>query len=248
MPIPFIPSEFWTVWGYKLYFHGLFAFIGLILGFIIILGTARKQKIHPKIMFIEAFWVLLGAWIGSKLLYYLGPYTSGNCLGAGISNAIGRGFVFYGGLLGAIIAAYAYTTIKNYDFWKHADFWALGAPLGLFFARIGCFLTNDAFGKITQVPWAIQLPDGTTRHPAALYLSFFNLMLFAYLYSRKSEKRFFGHVFLQYLMIYAAGRFIIEFFREYSFLFLGLTFSQWISVIVFVPAAIIYLRKSRGTF
>lgn len=241
--IPYTPMEHWNLWLMKLSPHGFFTVIGMILLFIIVLGTARKQKVHAKIIFAEAFFGFILAWVISKLFFYLGPY--GACCLVGFKQMIGKGFVFYGGLIGGTIAVYAYTKIKRYNFWKHADFWGLGIPLGIFIARIGCFLINDAPGKITSFRFGIQLPDGVTRHPAALYLSFFNLFLFVYLYSRKAHKRFAGYIFLQYLIIYSAGRFVLEFFREYTFYYLGLTFSQWISIIVFAAALTTYMIKSR---
>lgn len=240
--IPYTPTVYWDLWLFKLPVHGFFALLGIILGFIIVLGTARKQKIAAKIVFAEGLWVFIGAWLGSKLLYYLGPYEK--CY-EGVLHVLGYGFVFYGGLIGGLIAVCAYAKIRHYNFWKHADFWSLGIPLGIFIARIGCFMVNDALGKITSFRFAIQLADGALRHPAALYLSLFNLALFAYLYSRKSHRKFTGQIFLQYLLLYSAGRFLLEFLREYSFYYLGLTFSQWVSILVFAAASIAYITKSR---
>lgn len=243
--IPIAPAEFWQVWLVKIPVHGLFALIGLIFGLVIILGIARKQKIHPTIILAEAFWVLAGAWIGSKLLYYLGPYDI--CCRLGLLGMIGRGFVFYGGIIGGIFAGYVYTKSRHYNFWKHLDFWGLGIPLGIFIARLGCFLVNDAPGKITSVAWAVQLPDMTARHPAGLYLSLLNLVLFVYLYSKKSAKKFDGQIFLQYLMLCSAGTFIIEFFRVYTYYFLSLTFSQWLSIAIFISASVFYVVRLRSS-
>lgn len=243
MMIPFTPSVYLDLWLFKLPIHGIFALIGIVLGMLIMLGNARKQKISPAIILAGAFWVFVGAWTLSKLFFYLGPYDA--CFSMGIWDTIRTGFVFYGGLIGGILAGYIYTRIKHYNFWRHADLWAFGIPLGVFIARLGCFLVNDAPGRITDVVWAVKLPDGTIRHPAALYLSLLNLLIFAYIYSAKYSRRFQGQLFLKYLMLYSAGRFFIEFLREYPFYYLGLTFSQWISIALFIISLIIYFIKSR---
>ncbi|PIN85966.1 hypothetical protein COV19_07150 [Candidatus Woesearchaeota archaeon CG10_big_fil_rev_8_21_14_0_10_44_13] len=241
--IPLIPKEMWEFWLIKTPPHSLFAFIGMAVGVLFLIRMGRRQKIHPKIMIIESLWVFAGAWLGSKLLFYIGPYEA--CSSAGILGIFNRGFVFYGGLFGGILLGYVYTRINRYNFWKHLDFWGMAIPLEIFFARIGCFFVNDALGRITGVWWAVKLPDGTARHPVGLYLSFFNIVLFAHLYSGWHNRRFFGQIFLKYLMVYSAGRFMIEFLREYPFNYLGLTFSQWVSIVVFAVSSAIYLVKSR---
>lgn len=240
--IPFTPAKFFDLGFMDFYIHGFMAFVGGLIGFIIYMSMARKQKVGYFIATEEFIWTMFGAWLGSKLIFFLGPYST--CGEIGLAKLLTSGFVFYGGLLGGTLACYIYTKIKHFNFWKHSDYYGIALPIALFLCRIGCTFVNDAPGTITTLPWALALPDGTTRHPAAIYLSLLNLFLFVYLYSTKSDKKFDGQIFLKYLMLYSAGRFLIEFFRVYEFYFYGLTFSQLVSIAIFIPAAIIYLRKS----
>jgi phosphatidylglycerol:prolipoprotein diacylglycerol transferase len=72
--------------------------------------------------------------------------------------------------------------------------------------------------------------------------------LFIYLMWRLSHRRFTGQIILEYLMLYAALRFVIEFYRddERGFVFHGfLSTSQFIGLVAMLGAAILYIYLRR---
>ena len=130
--------------------------------------------------------------------------------------------------------------MKNEKYRKYIDIVSLNIPLFHFFGRIGCFLGGCCFGipcKIgcTYTMGPIEQANGIARFPAQLLEALFNLCLFFllnYLYKKRKMENALLYV---YLIIYAAGRFFIEFLRgdEYRGFLFGLSTSQIISILIF---------------
>jgi phosphatidylglycerol:prolipoprotein diacylglycerol transferase len=75
--------------------------------------------------------------------------------------------------------------------------------------------------------------SGQLRHPSQLYEMFLEgILLFVILWSIRKYKFPTGYLTAFYLIGYGIARFISEFFREpdNGWLFLSLTFGQWLSV------------------
>jgi len=149
--------------------------------------------------------------------------------------------MFYGGLFGGILAGWLYIR-------KWANCRPLISaltplvPLAMAIGRIACFLSNDHLGAATSLPWAIKWPDGTLRHPVALYLILFDLALFGFLIWWRKKEKWPGQVLIVFLIIYGVGRFILDFSRDISAdpHYLSFTTSQWISGAL-VILSVIYL-------
>ena len=117
--------------------------------------------------------------------------------------------------------------------------------LGLAIGRIGCFLRGCCHGVITKVPWALyDLKTGIARQPTQIYSIFFALSLFLFISFLKQKKRFDGFLFLNMTIMYSIFRFFIEFIRTTPKIFLSLTLSQWISILLFIFALIFIFIRS----
>ncbi|HAD47869.1 MAG TPA: prolipoprotein diacylglyceryl transferase, partial [Idiomarina sp.] len=81
------------------------------------------------------------------------------------------GMSFHGGLLGVIVAMFAYAKAKQRPLLQVGDFIAPLVPMGLFFGRLGNFINGELWGRVSDVPWAIVFPSGgpVPRHPSQLY-------------------------------------------------------------------------------
>jgi prolipoprotein diacylglyceryltransferase len=122
-------------------------------------------------------------------------------------------------------------------------------PLTLAIGRIGCFLSNDHLGGLTSLPWAITWPNGTLRHPVALYLILFDLALFGFLLWYRKRAKCPGQIFLIFLIIYGGGRFLLDFTRNVSAdpHYWGLAASQWISIMLLTFVLSYYIiRQSKS--
>ncbi len=128
------------------------------------------------------------------------------------------GMSFHGGLLGVIVAIFLYCRRINTSFLSTLDFVAPLVPLGLCFGRLGNFIGQELWGRVTDSSWGMIFPrdpEQLVRHPSQLYQAFLEgLVLFAivYWFSRKPRPRLaVGSVFL---IFYGIFRFIVEFVRQ----------------------------------
>ncbi len=126
---------------------------------------------------------------------------------------------FHGGLLGVIVAMLWTSRRQNRSFWQTADFVAPLIPFGLGLGRIGNFINDELWGRVTDVPWAVMFPSGgyLPRHPSQLYEAVLEgLVLFFILniYIRKPRPT--GSVAGLFLIGYGVFRFIVEYFREFD--------------------------------
>jgi phosphatidylglycerol---prolipoprotein diacylglyceryl transferase len=115
-----------------------------------------------------AVWVVIGGIVGSKILFILvTPKDFLDALGSGslwkILGALGGGFVFYGGLIGAAFAVWWFCRERKIDFLRFADVIAPTVALGQAFGRLGCFAAGCCWGKpaALHLPWAVRFPGAS---------------------------------------------------------------------------------------
>ena len=176
------------------------------------------------------------------------------------------GLAYYGGFIGASIAAWFLLKADKFPFWKAADMAGMVIPLGLGFGRMGCLMAGCCFGKpadggfalsfpghspASEAHWKAKLLKGPGEaslpvHPTQIYESAASLaisaLLILYLHGRK---RYDGQVFLSFVVLYAAVRFALEFFRDDERgALLGISTSQLIGVALIAGAVALHRRLS----
>lgn len=211
-----------------IYTWGLMVALGFLLASWIFLWQAKKKRIDEKKILGLIFFIFLGAIFGSGFFYILG-----------------RGMTFYGGFLFALALAWLYIKKNNLKFWLIADLAALSVPLGMFLGRLGCFLINDHQGTLTNLAWGISWPDGTTRHPIALYLSLIGLLIFLVLWQLRAKVKKEGQLFLVFLFLQASSRLALDFLRADDPRYLALTISQWITILIILTVLVTLLKRPR---
>ena len=162
------------------------------------------------------------------------------------------GNVFYGGLLGGILAAII--IFKKKSQYKYLlDFVTPAIPLFHFFGRIGCFLAGCCFGIESSFGFTFshsiaEEANGINRFPVQLLEAFFNLLLFFILDFLRRRNIFKQNLIYLYLLFYSVARFFIEFLRgdTYRGFFFIFSTSQIISILIFcfiIPKIYILFRK-----
>ena len=184
----------------------------------------------------------------------------------------GGGLTFYGGFLGATLAAWWLFRRDRFPFWKGVDMGGMMVPIGLGLGRLGCLMVGCCFGSSCQHPWALRFPphspasewqfreklldtplhESLPVHPTQVYESLAALGIAAILILFvQGRKRYDGQVFVAFLAAYAACRFVIEFWRsDDRGGWLSLSTSQWIGLVMLAAALGIHLgrglRRSRS--
>ncbi|MGC8736017.1 MAG: prolipoprotein diacylglyceryl transferase [Dissulfurimicrobium sp.] len=188
-------------------------------------------------------WLAIGVIVGGRLgyvLFYNLPYYLNHPFE--ILATWHGGMSFHGGAAGAMAAGWAYCIRHRINFWLWADRFAVTAPIGLGFGRIGNFINGELYGRPTNVPWAMIFPQGgpIPRHPSQLYEAFLEgILLFIILWPLSKRPWPHGRKLALFLMLYAIVRSVAELFREpdpqLGFVLLGsLTMGQILSIGFFV--------------
>ena len=255
--------ELFRIGSFPINTYGVFLAIAFLCGILITAKLAERDGLPRERVYDLCLWMLLASLIGSKvLMLFTEPEYRENPLGLLSLDFLRSGGVFYGGLIGAILAGYFLMKRYKLPFWKTADACAPGIAVGNFFGRQGCFAAGCCWGKPTSLPWGVQfselgheitgVPIDQHLHPTQLYESFAMLLVFFFLLWLHKRKRFSGQVVLVYGLLYAVIRFAVEFVRDDPrgdilglTTLTGLSTSQMISLIIGVIALILLIARSR---
>ncbi len=195
--------------------------------------------------------LVLSAVVGGKVFFFFeSPGYYLKHLGEMFS---GSGFVFYGSLLFCIPAMLYFFKKNNLPVWGMLDIMGMVTCIVHGFGRIGCFNAGCCYGTHTDFFLGVvyseekcQAPLGESLHPVQLYESGFIFLLLGALWILRNRKQFAGQLFLLYLMAYAAGRSVLELFRgdeARGYVLPGwVSHSQFISLLVIIISAVVYLR------
>jgi phosphatidylglycerol:prolipoprotein diacylglycerol transferase len=203
----------------------LLTLAGYLVGAAVFLLEARRRGWRMERMGWVAVWALVGGVLGARLaewglhgearrrdpLLLLDPTAGGRTVLGGLA----------GGYL-AVVAGRRRLGIRH----RTGDAFALALPAGEAIGRLGCFLNGCCYGRATDLPWAVW-QHGAFRHPAQLYSAAFCLALFALVWSLRRRPWPEGRLFSLYLALYAAGRFLLEFWRQPPPAAGALTLAQW---------------------
>lgn len=246
--------------------YGILATIGILLLLFLSMKAAKRFKIDTNNILVTLLIAGIGAVIGGHLLYALTNFdkiiivfsnldkiTSIN-MWFDILGTIFGGQVFYGGLIGAIIAAYIYLKKTKKDIDLYAYIITPFIPLFHGFGRIGCFLAGCCFGiphehGITFHDSTIPMANDVPRLPIQLIESACNFILFGILLFLQRKGKCKNILLFIYLASYSVIRFIDEFFRGDTYRgFIGpVSTSQFISILLFVFSIVMIIIKTRKT-
>lgn len=191
------------------------------------------------------FWVALTGILGARIFYIFLNLDFFLQLPSELFQIQHGGLAWQGGLILGFTAALIYLKRKRLPVLKFLDLASPYAALGQAIGRTGCFLNGCCYGQ--PVSWGPYFPEHNAHlHPTQIYESIGLVVVWFVLrkFNRTDHRQ--GSILISYLMLAAALRFIVQFFRyDYDPIFLGLGLFQWICVAVFVTAAFFfrYLKK-----
>ncbi len=226
--------------------------LGMLLGAIVAVRYAPKMDIDPGDALDTFLFVALGGILGGRLLHLLvhaGHYWDA-CFHPTRSNplfqdaapgqaqcfawlGLSGGTIWYGGVLGAMLAGLAVARYKKISFWNLTDLAFPSVALGHVFGRLGCFFAGCCYGKPSSSFWGVAFPGGSLASamhnsqgwieglhahslpvvPTQLLEAVFNLGLAIFLLFLRGKRRFVGQITALYFLIYATGRGLLEFLR-----------------------------------
>lgn len=235
----------------KIHWYGLM----YVLGFVAVWWFGSRRVKQPDsgwtetqlsdVIFYGVFGILLGGRLGYVLFYNL-PFYLDHPLD--IFKIWQGGMAFHGALLGAIVAVWWVARKYHKPFLAITDFVAPWAPIGLGLGRIGNFINQELWGRVTDLPWGMVFRNAgeLPRHPSQLYQAALEgvvLFVILWLYTRKPRPV--GAVSGLFLMCYGLFRILVEFARQpdaqLGFVLGPFTMGQLLSVpMILAGAAIAY--------
>lgn len=133
----------------------------------------------------------------------------------------GSGFVFYGSFLFAVPTMLWFFKKNKLPVYQMLDIMAIVTCLVHMFGRVGCFMAGCCHGKPTTSWFGVTFTDpacqaeplNTPLYPTQLMEAGFILLVMISLLAIWHRKQFHGQLFMLYLLLYALGRFVLEYFR-----------------------------------
>lgn len=205
---------------------------------------------------------LIGGIVGARLYYVLFKLDYYTANPVKIFEVWEGGLAIYGGIIGALLAAFLVARWRKIKFGPVLDLAALGFLIGQGIGRWANFINVEAFGSNTNLPWGMSgstissyLTQHTAElssygvtvdpsmpvHPTFLYESLWCLLGFLLLHLYFKRRKFDGEIFLFYSAWYGLGRFVIEGLRTDSLMLGKIRISQLLAGVIVVAAAVVWL-------
>jgi len=247
-----------TIGSLSIRWYGIMIAVAVVSLLVIMLREAKRLGITRDIYSIFLCGVIGGV-IGGRLGYVIYDWQH---FVANPREIIGfAGLAQSGMIIGIIVAALIYMGVTRMRFstlLSLGDVLAVGAPLGLAIARIGCTINGCCHGQrspfqffplaVTYSPRDTIAPEywGVPLYPTQIYHLLWGLIVFAIVWRFRGKFKPEGGLFFFFLCIFAVGDFSLRFLRHGEPWLWGLRQSQFIDLAIlaiFLPWLIIRLRQ-----
>ena len=242
-----------TILGFDLHFYGLLIALGVGLAVLLACRRERALGLEKDTALNIALICVPVALVCARLYYVAFSWDYYGAHPSEILNIRQGGMAVYGGVIGGVLAGYAYCRAKKLSFGKCLDLAAPSIALGQAIGRWGNFLNMEAYGAPVQsaalqfFPMAVQI-DGAWHYAAFFYESLWCALIVAFILIAE-RRRFFentGDIFLSYIFLYGIERAVVEGLRTDSLMLGPVRVSQALSLLA-VLAVCLLLTKRRGS-
>ena len=246
---------------------GLAVLAAFVVAQIVAQHELKRRGYNPEPVGDMIFAAVLGSLVGAKLYFV--------ALTGDIDTLFSRGgFVFWGGLIGGILAVTILVMRRKLGFWRIADVAGLSIMPAYAVGRTGCWAVGDDYGRPWDSPLAVRFPEGAPPstaqnmqemfgipvpadvppntvlavHPTQLYEVTMAFILFLLLLRLRDHKHAEGWLMGVYCVMAGVERFIVEFFRAKDDRFFGvLTVAQVIALVFIAIGIAVMAMRSRVT-
>ena len=231
--------------------YSLIIVSGIALG-IFLCGRGEKRLALPKDTAIDcALWAIPLGIIGARLYYVAFSWEQ-------FSNNLVRilyvwegGVAIYGALIGGLLGVWLNAWRKKISLLTLLDMLSPSVVLAQALGRWGNFFNMEAYGELVSnpkwqfFPFSVYIPTalgGEWYLATFFYESVWNLLCFILLMAFRKRMKQRGDVFFWYLLLYGAGRAVVEGLRLDSLMWLNGTIrvSQWLSLLAMAAVFILF--------
>ena len=188
-------------------------------------STVAIKTLHKEIGWNKSFIItgvfILGSLFGAHLLHCLFFWEVYQKEPIQVLLFWKTGYSFLGAPMFCALLLFAFSRL-NYgiSFWSTADAFTLGAPLGLFFSRIGCYLKGCCWGThiveghpFFGICFKLINYRFLPLHPVQLYSAAGVLLIFCLLLLIRRKYHPPGFLTGAFVFLYSGMRFALDFFR-----------------------------------
>src|SRR6266480_1766729 len=150
--------------------YGLAYVLAFVSSYLVFLWLAKRgyadlppQKVCDFITGCALFGVIVAGRLGYVFFYK--PEMLGEPLS--LLRVWEGGMSSHGGMFGLLAFTFYYAHRHKISWTNLGDNLVVTAPIGLFFGRCANFINGELYGRITNLPWAMQFPKELLDHPAA---------------------------------------------------------------------------------
>lgn len=245
-------NDWLTIGPLTIHGYGVMIAVGILMAFFVGERMAKKTGMDPNHVDTLIIVCLITGYLGSKITYILTVWDQFLANPAAVLGA--DGWVVYGGILGGILGAWLYCHFKKISFFHYANLLFPSVALAQGFGRIGCFFAGCCYGKQTHGALGITFhhshyaPNDVKLIPTQLLSSAGDFILFYILYKVYMDESTRDETMGWYLLLYSAGRFVIEFLRGDTIRgFVGvLSTSQFIGLFLIAAGIIVLIQVKRN--
>lgn len=207
------------------------------------------------------FWGIIGGIVGGRLAYVI--YDWPHFVAHPLEIFGFQGLAQNGMIIGVVAAALIYMAVTRMRFsmlLSHGDAVAVGTPLALAIARIGCTLNGCCTGQpspfhffpmaVIYTPRASMSPQywNIPVYPTNVYHLLWNLIVFAIVLRLRGRLKPEGSLLFFFICLFAIGDFAIRFLRTDDPVLWGLRQAQVLDLAafaIFLPWLIVRMRRFR---
>lgn len=256
----------WDLGFVEIRSYGLMLAIAFLVGIFIATKRGEKVGIHPDLVMDLSIYILISSIVGSRLFFVISEWSHYQDHLIEIVQVWKGGLAVLGGIILAVITSYLYLRYQQISFLLIADVMVPSLALGQAIGRIGCFLNGCCFGVACHHPWAVHFPaEGGMAghlfpdigiHPTQLYMTLYNLLIFAILLFFDKRNKKVGLTFGLYFILHGVARFSVDFWRYYDDSFIFTTIGPWavtttqvtsLGFIIFGAILMVVLWRRYGT-
>ena len=244
-PIIFSIGHFMFRW------YALIVLTAITVGIWLAAREAERKGFKKEEIYDVALWVIFPGILGARLFHVLDHWSHEYA-----ANPIRALYIWEGGLAiwgavaGGLLAVAVIAWRRGWRLTKLLDAAAPGLVLAQAIGRIACIITGDAMGKPTNGPFgfAYTSPEamvpklGVYYTPMPVYEIIANLGIFALLWQLRKRNWPDGSLFIVYLTLYSAERFLLGFTSSYQIQAFGLTQSQIVALVGLLVALPVIVR------
>ncbi|MBV8774987.1 MAG: prolipoprotein diacylglyceryl transferase [Deltaproteobacteria bacterium] len=253
-----------------IYSYGLMMALGFIAADLLLSHECRRRGFPAELATGLIVWGAIGGLAGARLYDVFDNWSAYMGHPASIVFS-GAGFIWYGGLIGGILATLLVARYYEISFLTVADMCAAPLALGMALGRMGCQLSGDGdWGLPSNLSWAMAYPraivgwgpdtvlkldghgnlisgyfPGVRVHPTPIYEAILYVAIFCFLWSIRRKTTLEGELLYLYLILAGSARFLVEFVRINPRVLWGLSEAQLISLVMIGAGSMAWYWSSR---